>query len=330
MEVGYIITPTSLTTYKFCMAEPTRAPASARGWCFTKNNPTSNEIEPHPKESYIVWQLEEGEQKTPHLQGYIELSSQQRLSSLTKWLPGAHFSVRRGTPLQASDYCRKEPRLAGPWSRGELPETNPGKRNDIVDCLEDILQGATRDEVMDKHPGVLARHPRFVDEAMQRHAQSKVRKLLEITPRSWQAAALEIVQGPVDPRAVFWYYDPLGNSGKTFLGRHLVDAHGAFYCNGGKSVDVSYAFCGQPVVIFDYVRDAEQFVNYGTIEQIKNGLLFSSKYQAVQKRFDSPHVFVFANFFPATDKMSRDRWRIFEIKEDGTFLAHTVRGAAGS
>jgi hypothetical protein len=54
-------------------------------------------------------------------------------------------------------------------------------------------------------------------------------------------------------------------------------------------------------------------VNYGAIEQIKNGLLFSGKYEGGQCVFNQPHVIVFANAEPKEEQMSMDRWDIREI-----------------
>jgi len=41
-------------------------------WCFTTNNPTDGDT-PHPVPAIraCVWQLEFGEEETPHFQGYI-------------------------------------------------------------------------------------------------------------------------------------------------------------------------------------------------------------------------------------------------------------------
>jgi len=44
----------------------------------------------------------------PHFQGYLELTSPQRLAALKKhWCETAHYESRKGTRDQARDYCRK-------------------------------------------------------------------------------------------------------------------------------------------------------------------------------------------------------------------------------
>jgi hypothetical protein len=43
-------------------------------------------------------------------------------------------------------------------------------------------------------------------------------------------------------------------------------------------------------IIYDVPRTAENFVNYGVLEQVKNGLFFSSKYESEMAVFNPPHV----------------------------------------
>ena len=100
----------------------------------------------------------------------------------------------------------------------------------------------------------------------------------------------------------------------------FVEHKQAFYCNGGKATDLCHAYSGQPICIFDYVRDAKEYVGYGVIEQLKNGILFSPKYESGLKRFDVPHVFVFANFLLEEGKFSGDRVKLFELNSIGQII----------
>lgn len=85
----------------------------ARHWCFTLNNPEGPPDEfleilrPHCE--YAVVALEFGESGTGHLQGYFCLITKNRLQWLQNHLsPHAHYEVMRGTPQEASDYCKKD------------------------------------------------------------------------------------------------------------------------------------------------------------------------------------------------------------------------------
>lgn len=96
----------------------------------------------------------------------------------------------------------------------------------------------------------------------------------------------------------------------------------AFYCTGGKHTDVFHAYGGQSIAIFDFPRDSEEFVCYGVIEALKNGIFFSPKYTSEVKRFDIPHVLIFSNFLPSFDKFSEDRWCLFKISSLQLELFH--------
>lgn len=106
-------------------------------WCGTLNNPLTKDLPPVKGLKYKVWQLEVGKSGTPHLQIYVEFGTNQRLSAMTKWIPGCHWEVRKGTAKQASDYCKKkEGQLEGPWEFGTMSEPEQGKRNDLIEFRE--------------------------------------------------------------------------------------------------------------------------------------------------------------------------------------------------
>ena len=53
---------------------------------------------------------------------------------------------------------------------------------------------------------------------------------------------------------------------------------------------------------------------FSSIESLKNGLLFSGKYESGQLVTPNPHVIIFSNWLPPNPrKLSRDRWNIFRI-----------------
>lgn len=293
-------------------------PPFGRSAVFTVNNPVG-ELPEHPQERYVVWQLEKV--TTEHWQGYAEFRVPVTFKSLKDWLPTAHFEKRQGTPAQARAYCMKEDsRVAGPWERGAAP-MGQGKRMDLEELKEAIRAGTTKRELYERFSEAVAKYPRFVADYTRLCREEGVAKVLDFTPKyPWQQKILDVVSGDVDPRALYWVYDPVGNHGKTYLATHLVDKYGAFYTNGGKAVDLTYAYEGQSVVIFDYVRDARDYVGYGVIEQLKNGILMSTKYESGMKRFDKPHVLVFANFMPCDDKFSADRLRVIELTSRGDVI----------
>lgn len=125
-----------------------------RSWCFTLNNPTTNEIPIHESERYIIWQREVGSNGTPHIQGYIELTKPTRLNNMVTWLRGAHFENRNGTREQAKTYCEKEDtRVEGPWTRGSWDTGGTGTRNDLLTIKRKLDEGINESTIADDHFG---------------------------------------------------------------------------------------------------------------------------------------------------------------------------------
>lgn len=85
---------------------------------------------------------------------------------------------------------------------------------------------------------------------------------------------------------------------------------GAFYCAGGKTADILYGYSGQKIVVMDLARDSHDYVNYGALEQLKNGLVYNTKYESGMRMFETPHVVVFSNFPPDESKISSDRVKL--------------------
>lgn len=136
-------------------------------------------------------------------------------------------------------------------------------------------------------------------------------------PRGWQLEVLEIIKSKPDKRTIHWFWEPIGNVGKTTLCKYLVAKHDALMLTG-KSNDMYHMLSKYPqkrkIIIIDVPRSSQDYINYGALEQIKNGLVFSGKYEGCQLVFNCPHVICFANEPPSTSQMSSDRWNIVKIK----------------
>lgn len=132
----------------------------------------------------------------------------------------------------------------------------------------------------------------------------------------WQIEILNIINTKPNDRKIYWYYDKDGAKGKTSFAKHLcINSKNTLYLNG-KVNDCKYAVCEfikkneLKVVIFDFVRSYENFISYDAIESIKNGIFFNTKYESKMCLFNTPHIFIFANFEPITENLSKDRWII--------------------
>ncbi len=136
----------------------------------------------------------------------------------------------------------------------------------------------------------------------------------------WQQWVVDIVDKPADNRAIYWIWEPIGAVGKTELCRYLVMKHNALILSG-KSSDMKFGIVkwleehNLDIVVFDIPRSMEKFVSYQGIEEAKNGIFFSGKYESSMCVYNPPHVFIFANFYPELDRFSQDRWHICTISD---------------
>lgn len=204
-----------------------------RNWCFTINNPEEFslgydydldiETWKHPKATYIVMQLERGEENTPHLQGYVELNTALRLSQVKQWQPRAHFIPANGTATDNKTYCTKrEGRLAGPWEWG-VPKQQ-GKRNDLALLVDEVKKGTKVLDIILMYPWSL----KYV-----KHLQYL--KSLKSPQRR-------------DIPCIIWLYGGSGLGKSTAAHTLAPDAY--IYCQGSTG-NWWNAYDGERTVIFD-------------------------------------------------------------------------------
>jgi hypothetical protein len=139
---------------------------------------------------------------------------------------------------------------------------------------------------------------------------------------AWQREVVDIVEREPDDRKIHWFYEPDGNMGKTALAKWLVVHKGAFLFKGGSNDMANRIIAnGAPkICVMNLARTQENYVSYQTLEDIKDGLVCSGKYEGGQLAFDSPHVLVFANFRPDETKLSLDRWDIVRLLPNGSSM----------
>lgn len=125
-----------------------------RNLVFTVNNWTEDELRSLISYDFqfLVIGEEVGESGTPHLQGYAELKSQLRLSTIKK-IPGlerAHIEKRMGSQEQAIAYCKK-PDTVNIHEVG-TPKAD-GVRHDLMEARDRIMKGEnTVDEITVETP----------------------------------------------------------------------------------------------------------------------------------------------------------------------------------
>ncbi len=137
----------------------------------------------------------------------------------------------------------------------------------------------------------------------------------------WQEEIVAILEEPPSDRTIHWYWEEVGNTGKTAISKWLAVTKGALVLSG-KGTDMKYGIVKYKekmgyfpeIIIFDIPRSCHNYVSWGAIEAIKNGMFFSAKYESEMCVFNSPHVVYFANVSPDMSLLSNDRWNIVKIK----------------
>ncbi len=293
-----------------------------RNWCFTLNNYTSEHedlLKTFFNEycRYMVYGKEIGSKEhTPHLQGYIQLKNKLRMLSLKKKLGinTIHLELQRAKNNEdAKNYCLKDGVVVeyGEFLKGGSPKAQ--KDN----LKQQILDADKWEDVLD----LIATKPRYLNYAKE---VWKIRKpkLRPFTGKflPWQQWLFDRIQERND-RDIYIICDPRGNKGKSYFCKVMKLSYGAFTMEPRKAEDVRYLYNGQEIVLFDMPRtgDYEFYIN-GVIEEIKNGIVISGKYEGKEIIVDNPvFVGIFTNSRYGDEiakKFSADRIVLLYFKSD--------------
>ena len=141
-----------------------------------------------------------------------------------------------------------------------------------------------------------------------------VKCLTDTQLHNWQREIINIISNEADDRSIYWYWEPVGCSGKTSFCKYLSIKYGAIPIEGKKN-DILYcaAIFESEIYVMDIERSMEDFVSYAAIEKIKNGYYMCAKYESKPVIRNCPHLFIFANFEPDLEMLSADRWVVRRI-----------------
>ncbi|UOF78643.1 rep protein [Circoviridae sp.] len=143
-------------------------------------------------------------------------------------------------------------------------------------------------------------------------------KFEDIRPRE---DILETISKEPDNRTINWFWSDEGGLGKTSTVAYVEHNYNNVCVANGKGADIKNSVISHleenelDVLFITVPRCAEGYVSYSVIEEIKDGLIYSGKYEGGFANIEHPHVVVISNFPPDTSKLSEDRWNIVEIKK---------------
>jgi len=130
-----------------------------------------------------------------------------------------------------------------------------------------------------------------------------------------------IIKKEPDNRTINWIWSENGGVGKTSTAAYIERNYEGVCIANGKGTDIKNSVITHlnennlDILIINVPRCNENYVSYAAIEEIKDGLIYSGKYEGGFANIEHPHVIIMSNFEPDTNKLSKDRWNIVEISK---------------
>ena len=144
--------------------------------------------------------------------------------------------------------------------------------------------------------------------------------------RPWQESLLKYIKP--SNREVIWVIGRKGNEGKTWFQEFLASKYGWSRVICGMDIRMKKSsichilgkrsLMTTDIFLFDVGKArTEDNMNYELIEQIKNGRTLAGKFDSKELKFHTPNIIVvFSNEMPDVDQLSKDRWKIFQIRDE--------------
>lgn len=269
----------------------------SRNYCFTLNNYTQEEIS-HLEEikcKYIIYGYEQGENKTPHLQGFIILTHAKSFNAVKKFLPSrSHIEQCKGTPFSNFEYCSKDGKYT---ERGERPErVGQGNRTDLLEIKKNVAQNV--------HIKKLLQDDIVVNYQQLKYAET-LTKYYEV-PRTWRSK-------------VRWYYGGTG-TGKTKTAYEILLSN-YDYDEIYTAMDTAQWWDGydaHPAVIIDDMR--KDFMKFHLLLRLLDQYPYRVQTKGSTRQFVAKEIIITAPYHPedmfeGREDINQLLRRIDEIRE---------------
>lgn len=159
----------------------------------------------------------------------------------------------------------------------------------------------------------------WTDKDEEIYIPRQIREINELY--SWQEFIVSTANN-WDKRTINYVYNTSGNVGKsTLVGYCRAYKIGRFLPPVNDAKDLLRMVCDLPtskMYLFDLPRAMNKERLYGfwtAIETIKDGYAYDDRYKFQEKVFDCPIIWIFGNTLPDIELLSRDRWKIWDIKD---------------
>lgn len=139
------------------------------------------------------------------------------------------------------------------------------------------------------------------------------------TKYPWQEKVIEMAQ-VYDDRIVDVFVDPVGNKGKSALQSWMDWQQMAMnvpsFTEQTDMIPFVMSFTPMKCYLINMPKSQKKSRLggfYASIETLKDGNLFDTRYKGRRVQIEKPRVFVFTNEVPDVNLLSQDRWRIWGI-----------------
>lgn len=265
---------------------PKKRISPSKMWCFTLNNYTSEEMAVMAdlfRGINCEWIIgkEVGEQGTPHLQGFVYFNAKGGTRPMEKVKnKRIHWEKCKGTKEQNIIYCKKE----GNFIYGNKL---------MADWLKDI-------DIIKESKEYRVSLPKY---------------------NPWMGDILNIISKTPDYRHIYWYWEECGNTGKTEFQKYIFTNYDRVVILGGKSSDMKNGIVDYysknkylpKIILINLPRSTSTYISYSGLEEVKDMMFYSGKYEGGMICGERPHMIIFANREPPEDKMSKDKFQVVEI-----------------
>lgn len=319
-------------------------------WCFTINNPTENDFQAvdnvgnDKRVEYQICNYEEGEEGTPHLQGYTCFFNKIRDTTVRKLIPGNVDSrMKKATHNDNVHYCSKPhesceckhcqkiwdgkgKRISGPYVWGDdkdIPKdtSEQGERNDFKAILSRIDEGALLSDLRNEFPSQYFRYKKMMVEEIELKRQSDYKKeqiedLKEFEVLEWHQQIIDEVEDQ-NRREIIFVVDFQGNQNKSHFGKYLRTFHDYGYYKIGKKADFAQVFRKniKKKLVIDLPRGMQEYSEYiyTVLEDLKDGELQAPKFDSEHLSFSYCKIVMLMNSIPNVKGLSDDRSVVYKL-----------------
>lgn len=284
-----------------------------------------------------------------HFHFIVVTKTRSSLSACRKRFPSCDIRPLRGTFDDGAHYLdgHKKDGFKTPLRRETLGDRPPEKKGQgkgshhLQEILQAIDDGISLQDLERIFFADFVRYGASLRDLYMSLTQLKAKKQAlqlysNVEWRPWQQSCLDLIENELknpDPRALHWWWEDVGNRGKSYLAGFLQLKYNALLLEAGRKADLAYTLANAlsmsdvPIVVCDFVRTTQpsedsltgmsnNFLHnvYAFLEAVKNGRVLSSKYQSRVLVLPKPPVVIcFANWRPQIEVVSKDRWKIVHV-----------------